>query len=89
MLTKRAQFSLKWITAFKPSPQSPCLSFSVLTAHLWHISWKTADIRFKYLQQIRNLYNLFEAGVLTDREFVEQKATVLDQLEKLTPDSYT
>ena len=75
------------ITALKPSPQSPVLASPSQLLTCGTSPGKTADIRSKYLQQIKDLFSLFEAGALTDREFVEQKSTVLEQLKKLTPDS--
>lgn len=46
---------------------------------------RVADIRSKYIQQLRELHSLLEVGVLTETEFVEQKQPILDQLRKFKP----
>ena len=43
---------------------------------------KIADIRAKYIQQIKELHSLFESGALTETEFLDQKRPVLEQLKK-------
>ena len=44
---------------------------------------KIANLRSTYLHQMRDLHSLLESGCLTDAEFKEQKAAILDQLNKL------
>ena len=46
---------------------------------------KLADIRSKYIQQMRELHSLYELGALTESEFQEQKKPILLQLKKFTP----
>ncbi len=46
---------------------------------------KVAELRSKYLQQMRELHQLFEAGALTEKEFFDQKSPILDQLTHLNP----
>ena len=46
---------------------------------------KLANLCSNYLQQMRDLYNLFEAGALIEFEFFEQKRPILEQLKKLNP----
>lgn len=70
------------ITALKPSPTSEPVPAQPLSCGI--SPGKTADIRSKYLQQMRELFSLYEAGALTEREFANQKGTVLGQLNKLT-----
>lgn len=43
---------------------------------------KIADVRSKYIQQLRELHSLYEIGALTETEFTEQKLPVLEQLKK-------
>ena len=43
---------------------------------------KIADIRSKYIQQLRELHALYEIGALTETEFTKQKLPVLEQLKK-------
>ena len=38
---------------------------------------KTADVRMKYLQQLRFIQQLFQDGILTESEYEEQKANIL------------
>ena len=44
---------------------------------------KIANLRSTYLHQMRDLHSLLESGCLTEAEFKEQKAVILDQLNKL------
>lgn len=44
---------------------------------------KSAELRMKNLQQLRYLQQLFEENILSQSEFVEQKAIVLEALRKL------
>ena len=46
---------------------------------------KIADLRSKYIQQMRELHSLHELGALTESEFKEQKQPILVQLKKITP----
>jgi len=44
-----------------------------------------ADIQSKYIQQLRELHAQFEMGALTDKEFTDQKLSILDPLKKFKP----
>lgn len=44
---------------------------------------KVVNLRSNYLQQMRDLHQLFECGALTEDEFKEQKEPILNQLKKL------
>ena len=47
---------------------------------------KVANLRASYLQQLRDLYQLFDCGAaITQSNFIEQKKPILDQLTKLKP----
>ena len=46
---------------------------------------KLADLRSKYIHQMRELHSLYEMGALTESEFKEQKEPILSQLKKFTP----
>ena len=46
---------------------------------------KIAGLRSQYLQQMRELHQLFEVGALTEKEFSDQKAPILQQLTRLNP----
>ena len=46
---------------------------------------KLANLRSNYLQQMRDLHSLFESGAITEAEFLEQKAPILEQLKILKP----
>ena len=46
---------------------------------------KLANLRSNYLQQMRDLHPLFECGAISESEFREQKAPILEQLKKLVP----
>ena len=46
---------------------------------------KLANLRSNYLQQMRDLHSLFECGAISESEFKEQKAPILEQLKKLVP----
>ena len=43
--------------------------------------YKVADLRGKYIQQLRELHSLLEAGAINDAEYAEEKETVLKQLK--------
>ena len=45
---------------------------------------KISDLRLKKLQELRELQQLLDLGVLTPEEFAEQKSIVLEALRKLT-----
>ena len=47
---------------------------------------KLASLRSNYLQQMRDVHSLFECGAISESEFREQKAPILEQLKKLVPD---
>ena len=46
---------------------------------------KLASLRSNYLQQMRDLHSLYETGAITEPEFFEQKAPILEQLKTLRP----
>jgi len=45
---------------------------------------KVVNLHSNYLQQMRDLHQLFECGALTEDEFKEQKEPILNQLKKLS-----
>ena len=45
---------------------------------------KISDLHLKKLQELRELQQLLDLGVLTPEEFAEQKSIVLEALRKLT-----
>ena len=44
---------------------------------------KAVDLRMKNIQQLRYLQQLHDDNILSDAEFLEQKAMILDSLRKL------
>ena len=60
-------------------PSSPRESTSTISPG------KIAELRSKYLQQMKELHGLFETGALTKQEFLDQKVPILDHLKDLTP----
>jgi len=44
---------------------------------------KSVEWRMKNLEQLRYLQNLFDDGILNDKEFAEQKSNILSSLRKL------
>ena len=44
-------------------------------------SLKIADPKSKYIQQIKDLFCLYEVGALSQEDFDRQKAIILDQME--------
>ena len=42
-------------------------------------------LRRNYLEQVKDLHSLLECGALTEVEFEEQKAPILEQLKKMKP----
>ena len=44
---------------------------------------KAVELRMKNLEQLRYLKNLFEDGILSEKEFAEQKNSILSSLRKL------
>ena len=44
---------------------------------------KTVELRMKHFEQLRYLQSLFEDGILTDKEYSEQKENILSSLRKL------
>ena len=44
---------------------------------------KVADTRSKYITQLHDIKSLVEGGVLTDKEYTEQKEIILSSLRKL------
>lgn len=45
---------------------------------------KAADLRMKNLEQLRYLQGLFDDGIISEQELVEQKCIVLDALKKIS-----
>jgi hypothetical protein len=45
--------------------------------------FKTVDVQSKYLQQLKELHSLFEAGGITENEYLELKAPILDNMKTL------
>ena len=46
---------------------------------------RLVEIRSKYIQQLKELHLLVEAGALTEQEYLDQKAPLLQQLKKMNP----
>ena len=46
---------------------------------------KLADLRSKYIDQLKELHSLLEVGALTNEEFAEQKQIILAQMRELSP----
>ena len=69
--------------AFKPSPSTP--QQTVLPERVHTSQEKIADVRSKYIQQIKELHSLLQIGALSEEEFLDQKHPVLEQLKKLQP----
>ena len=44
---------------------------------------KVLEHRMKNLEQLRYLQNLFEDGILNEKEYAEQKGNILSSLRKL------
>jgi hypothetical protein len=44
---------------------------------------KAVDLRMKNYQQLRFLQQLFEDGILDEKEYTEQKGNILEFLRKL------
>lgn len=44
---------------------------------------KSVDLRMKNLEQLHYIKQLYEDNILTDKEFIEQKQTIIDSLRKL------
>ena len=44
---------------------------------------KAVELRMKNYQQLRYLQQLYEDGILSDKEFAEQKRDILDFLRKI------
>jgi len=45
---------------------------------------KAAELRMKNYEQLRYLQGLFDDGIITEKELVEQKQSVLDALQRLS-----
>ena len=43
------------------------------------------ELRSKYIQQLKELHLLVEAGALTEQEYFDQKEPLLHQLKKMNP----
>ena len=71
----------KNITSISAAPNKPdsCTSSTSISPG------KVANLRASYLQQLRDLYQLFDCGAITQSKFIEQKIPILDQLTKLKP----
>jgi len=65
-------------TPAKPDIPMPEVSFSGVSPS------RAAELRMKNFEQLRYLQGLFDDGIITDNELVEQKRMVLDALRKLT-----
>lgn len=64
--------------------QEPNSTLSEATKFTTGISpGKAVELRMKNLEQLRYLQNLFEDGILNDKEFTEQKSNILSSLKKL------
>ena len=46
---------------------------------------KSGGPKHNYLEQVSDLHSLLECGALTEAEFEEQKAPILEQLKKMKP----
>ena len=46
---------------------------------------RVVQMRSQYIQQLKDLHSLFEAGALTEQEYAEEKDSILAQLKKMTP----
>ena len=64
-----------------PTPNPPQKDSNPATSSHFTSPDRVADIRSKYIQQLRELHSLYEAGALTDREFADQKQPILDHLK--------
>ena len=45
---------------------------------------KAAELRMKSYEQLHHLQGLFDDGIITEKELVEQKQSVLDALRRLS-----
>ena len=75
-------------TALKPgkaSTPASCTPCSTASTGVTYSSGKIADARSKYIHQLEKLHSLFEAGALSQAEFLDQKHPILEQLNKLSP----
>ena len=61
-----------------PNPTTPTKTTSSMPSSS---PYKVAELRSKYIQQLRELHSLLEAGALTDSEYVEEKELILQQLK--------
>lgn len=68
----------------KNTSPSNTISNNATTGHGFSPA-KLANIRSNYLQQMRDLHSLYESGAITEMEFLEQKAPILEQLKSLKP----
>ena len=46
---------------------------------------RVVQMRSQYIQQLKDLHSLFEAGALSEQEYAEEKDSILAQLKKMTP----
>ena len=46
---------------------------------------RVAQLRSQYIQQLKDLHALYEAGALNEQEYTEEKELVLGQLKSMTP----
>ena len=44
---------------------------------------RKADIRSKYITQLRELHQLLDVGAIEEKEYVEQKSIVMDELKSI------
>jgi len=66
-------------TSATPNKPDPCEASPSISPG------KVANLRTSYLQQLRDLYQLFDCGAITQPEVNEQKKPILEQLTKLKP----
>lgn len=46
---------------------------------------RVVQLRSQYIQQLKDLHSLYEAGALSEQEYAEEKDSILAQLKKMTP----
>ena len=75
--------ALKSNKASTPVSCTPC---STASAGVTYSSpGKIADVRSKYIYQLKELHSLIEAGALNQAEVLDQKHPILEQLKKPQP----
>ena len=78
------EVATSFVTAFSrssqntsPNPQAPKTSSSS--------PYKVADLRGKYIQQLKELHSLLEAGAINDDEYAVEKEAIFEQLKTTRP----